>query len=66
MRTHVTKRFDVRKLKSQPKTPEIQRLSLSLIYKTPFQKLIFLTTTQICDQCFTFNNLLRRQPFYAL
>ena len=30
-RTHVTKTFDVTKLKSQPKTPEIQRLSFSLI-----------------------------------
>ena len=30
-RTHETKTFDVIKLKSQPHTPEIQRLSLSLI-----------------------------------
>ena len=30
-RTHETKTFDVIKLTSQPHTPEIQRLSLSLI-----------------------------------
>ena len=34
-RTHVTKTFDKIKLKSQPNTPGIQRLSLSLI-KTIF------------------------------
>ena len=30
-RTHETKTFDVSKLKSQPHTPKIQRLSLSFI-----------------------------------
>ena len=35
-RTHVTKTFDKIKLKSQPNTPEIQRLSLSLIKKKHF------------------------------